>query len=505
MRDKVVRKLLLHNRLDSPPGPWPRAVAPAFSLAELVVSMGILVLMLSLVGQVFHLTVQSTGQATALTEVTQAIRTFEETLREDLRGVQAGRSVMFIQGNPVKAYWTQAGREADANADPADGYPHAADPDRDDQTGNLVAPRADILMFYTARRGASYLDPGVHANLQQVVYGHAELGEYVKEPAGTDPFRFESVQATFSPADVSELPASEWHVARRATLLFQTPAPVIGVNMPLSPTSVDWLRDGKRDAMGLFDYEALVLRPSALGPPGPDPWFLPPILASILADPSDPPIFARSRLDPTPPPLLLTDEPSGRKFYGMGHQLLPRCASFKVEWALDPHSKFVSGRLDGVGEMFWFDPADPGDPTPGATNPDPDPLRALQGRIDQLSKEPNTQATVARLESLLYERTYDGGMWYSLTDRFRSPDHSEADPNSAWPEIDDANGDPSKIAIFTASRPRDSDDNGFIDDFVQTSPDPIFPGALRITIDVFDDQQRLERPVRHVMVIPVGG
>ena len=35
-----------------------------FSLAELVVSVGILVLMLSLVGQVFHLTVRSTGKVT---------------------------------------------------------------------------------------------------------------------------------------------------------------------------------------------------------------------------------------------------------------------------------------------------------------------------------------------------------------------------------------------------------------------------------------------------------
>jgi len=35
-------------------------------------------------------------------------------------------------------------------------------------------------------------------------------------------------------------------------------------------------------------------------------------------------------------------------------------------------------------------------------------------------------------------------------------------------------------------------------------PDPMFPAALRITIDLYDQDGRLERPVRHVMIIPVG-
>ena len=32
----------------------------------------------------------------------------------------------------------------------------------------------------------------------------------------------------------------------------------------------------------------------------------------------------------------------------------------------------------------------------------------------------------------------------------------------------------------------------------------IFPSALRITIDVFDSERRLERPTRHVIVAQVG-
>ena len=84
-----------------------------FSLAELVVAIGILVLMFSLAGQVFNVTIQSTGQAKALTEVSQLLRAFEQTLREDLRQVQPGQSVILIQGNPVNAYWTRKGKEAD--------------------------------------------------------------------------------------------------------------------------------------------------------------------------------------------------------------------------------------------------------------------------------------------------------------------------------------------------------------------------------------------------------
>src|SRR5438046_2828059 len=104
-----------------------RANRAAFSLAELIISIAILLLMLSLAGQVFNLTVHSTGQATALTRVNQDFRVLEQTLREDLRHVQPGQSVMVIQGNPVNAYWTRNGKEVDKHSDPSKGYPHPGD------------------------------------------------------------------------------------------------------------------------------------------------------------------------------------------------------------------------------------------------------------------------------------------------------------------------------------------------------------------------------------------
>ena len=38
-----------------------------------------------------------------------------------------------------------------------------------------------------------------------------------------------------------------------------------------------------------------------------------------------------------------------------------------------------------------------------------------------------------------------------------------------------------------------------------TFPDSLFPVALRVTIDVYDDEQRFERPTRHVMLFKIGG
>jgi hypothetical protein len=38
----------------------------------------------------------------------------------------------------------------------------------------------------------------------------------------------------------------------------------------------------------------------------------------------------------------------------------------------------------------------------------------------------------------------------------------------------------------------------------EVAPDPLFPKALRITVDVYDAANRLHYPIRHVMVLPVG-
>lgn len=544
-----VRKVFICNRLRSIR--TQRERRKAFSLAELVISIGILVLMMSLAGQVFNVTIRSTGQAIALTEINQSLRAFEESLREDLRQVQRGRSVMVIQGNPVNAYWTQRGKEADADGNPLTPYNHTSDPHREDINGDLVSPRADMLMFYTARRGVSYVDPRVTSNLQQVVYGHAELGEYVPGGGVTGPYQFVPLTDPFfptenfrgldypSPTEVMDIPASRWHLARRAVLYLPTKAPrpptmPVGsepLNFPtqnngqpiiapadvlVGAADVPRLLQGQVDVIGFTSYEALVLRPFVPITGTAGPWFLPPILAAPsgeieLVNPT----FGRSQLDVTPP-ALLADR--------LGHYALPNCASFKVEWSLDPRSAFVAGRLDGMREVLWIDPGDNG--VPGVAGSQPDPLRSIADAIARLTAERQTAPSTERpsfdrkinnLTSLLYDRSFDGSYdnddtarclepeyrcKYSLGDRFRDPNHSDSDPGSVWPTLS-PDSVRANLVAFTATRPGPPGPGGAL---IQSEPvpDAIFPAALRITVDVYDDLGRLERPIRHVMIIPVG-
>jgi type II secretory pathway pseudopilin PulG len=485
-----------------------------FSLVELVVSIGILVLMLSLVGQVFNITIKSTGQAMALTQTSQLLRAFEQSLREDLAGVQPGRSLMLIQGNPVNAYWTQEGKEADDNGDPRDGYPHAGDPSREDANARLVKPRADVLMFFTARQAASAVHPGVSSRLQQVVYGHAQLGEYIPAAvAGGDAYVFSPGLAAF-PVDtanndypsttlVSPVSAERWHLARRGVLLVQSAPPPAGPTPLVSALDDPQLLGDQSaniqnfvftDVVGDFDFEQQVLKPGDT-----DPWYLPNIFDGGTL-PHD-----RSRLDPTPPPLYANR---------LAPYFLPKCASFKVEWSLDPRSAFVAGRLAGTKEVYWFDPGryDPDEPDP----PEEHPLAELEAARNaardalddatDLQEQQRLERKYLDLRDLLDAPTFHPDEnspqdKYSLAARFlgaRLQDRRGQNVANtyAWGEL--ARDGRPNLVVFGAARRRFGTANKIV-------PEDIFPGALRITIDLFDSKRRLERPIRHVMVIPVGG
>ena len=55
---------------------------------------------------------------------------------------------------------------------------------------------------------------------------------------------------------------------------------------------------------------------------------------------------------------------------------------------------------------------------------------------------------------------------------------------------------PNYTMVFTATR-RNKDTDELVSE-------DLFPAALRVTVDVYDHENRLDRPIRHVMVLPVG-
>ena len=459
---------------------------PAFTLVELVVSVGILVMMLTMAGTVFSLTLRSTGQAKALTDVTQRLRVFEQTLAEDLRDVRRGASKMVIESHGVRAYWTEAQKELDAAGDPtAAALPSGGDPERtrwDAATNTLrpELPRADVLLFFSARPGRSYLDPAVQAGAQMLVYGHAEVGE-MEEQSALPGWRWRSPVEAFEskagstkyttyaestdntlPRTVFPRPARSWHLARRSVVVVNRwPAPTAPslpyyANRPSDPK----LLTGERDILGLdpsypapFQYAKEIARgivpAQDVAGGNPIPWYL------------------RSRLDLTPPARL-----AGR----MGACFLPNCASFKVEWAL-PLSRLPDpmGVLVGVPTV-WIDP--------------------YRDRT-QLADPRDKPDWVKQLEIYFDEKEGDG-----LVQRYY---RDNLPVWQAWRET--------ITAITSRANGRFvgrtwhewfAEDPGLSASKTPGDPDPYFPTALRITVDVYDDAARLDRPIRHTMVIPVG-
>lgn len=470
--------------------------AAAFTLAELIVSVAILALMLTLAGQVFSVSSRSTGQATALTNVTQTLRTLEKTLRDDFRHVSRQTSILLIESNPVNAYLTRAGLEADRGADgrlgdPSDGYPHPADPEREvsEPPPNVLdiplnSPRADLVMFISANGASSIRSPGTHATAQQVVVGHADIADWKMGADGNTLTRvFPDFPDLLEDNTVFSVPAQDWHLFRRSLLLSEASSPE-GVNEDTGQAEAIWaeslsdaddlpdILNGRKDVVADFDYERLVLELHSL-----DDDDTPPYLPAVL--PLNDPVPARSLLDLAPPPGI-----DG----ALGHYFLPNCASFKVEWALDPASEFVGGRLDGETEVYWIDM--------GRLPPDGDVRKgAFKDIYDAAARAeaadpPDTARANRLLELVEGLRGREGGNDYSLKDRFQDTENWNVYPGQQHPNL----------AVFKPKTRREREGNAAN----SLSDDPIFPKALRITVDVFDDARRLERPIRHVMVIPIG-
>ncbi len=139
--------------------------------------------------------------------------------------------------------------------------------------------------------------------------------------------------------------------------------------------------------------------------------------------------------------------------------------------------------------MIWIDP--------GLDNP----FRAVDLAITRA-----TDAGDGRREGALRDVFYGATNHperksYSLANRFLGPELSR-DLDNGWAPLS-PDGRPN-LVVFGPGRRWDSNGNRLPDLQDEIVPEDVFPSALRITVDLFDPLQRLERPTRHVMVVPVG-
>ena len=184
--------------------PVARLRFPAFTLMEMLVAVGLLLVMMGLASQVFKIALDGTGRLTQLSEIDRSIRMFEDQLSRELATVDPTRSIMAIGTHPSPAYWTEEQQERDDDGnvlngigdqqfiidplrenptlgyDPLDGDDDRSfDGDNDRQESVIPQlPRADILMFVANLSDErSKVDDSIKSDGPvMIVYNHAELG-----------------------------------------------------------------------------------------------------------------------------------------------------------------------------------------------------------------------------------------------------------------------------------------------------------------------------------------
>ena len=188
-----------------------RLQSPAFTLIEMLVAVGLLLVMMGLASQVFKIALEGTGRLTQLSEIDRSIRMIEDQLGRELATVDPTRSILAIQGNPSPAYWTEEQKQRDIDdgnvLNGIGNQQYIIDPQRENPTlgydvldaesttGNPapdgsydwttdddfypLLPRADILMFIANLSDErSKVDDRIKSDGPvMIVYNHAELGE----------------------------------------------------------------------------------------------------------------------------------------------------------------------------------------------------------------------------------------------------------------------------------------------------------------------------------------
>ncbi len=229
-----------HRRFAS--GRLARAAARrgAFTLIEMLVALAVMVLAMAMVTTVFSVTAKTTAMSAAVSEAETLARNFALQLEEDLRGCDPARSVLVLVGRTQAAALTEDQRRAGLHYRELIGDPGNINPSLDPKFAvtpppEYSDPRADILMFFTQRPSGSQSPPvapvdnfgralqrGAQLSPVQVVYGHAALDTAVRS-GGSWAFADNLTHIeTSDPTNLSPLPVTRWHLARRATIINDT-------------------------------------------------------------------------------------------------------------------------------------------------------------------------------------------------------------------------------------------------------------------------------------------
>lgn len=238
-------------------GAAPSPVArPGFTLVEMLVSLFVIAIALTIVVTAFAVTTRTTRQAAAYAEVNNWVRQFTLQLEDDLRYIDPTNSTLVVVGRMQKASLNEDERQAGKAwrvlvGDPANvpsGFDQGFTTQSDPSVTQYSDPRADILMFFTNRPSQSQApaarpeangDPavrgvqeqfrnGARSSPIQVAYGHASYGDYaIQQPSGqalwTSTLRH--INSNNRQQTLSQIPLSQWHLARRVALFdMKTPA-----------------------------------------------------------------------------------------------------------------------------------------------------------------------------------------------------------------------------------------------------------------------------------------
>jgi len=189
--------------------------APAFTLTELLVSLVILVGMMTLIATIFATAGKSSGVAQVQTRLHRQLLQVADVMGVDLDNTLPGMDASGVVPQGVLAI---AGAAVEA---------------KDTAKSPVSVRRADVLMLLTKQRFEPFIyDPSAHNavldDYKQVVYGHADIGKV--NPANGEWFStINYVESRTLPAGasgypVSDMLASEWHLARRVVGFVKTAA-----------------------------------------------------------------------------------------------------------------------------------------------------------------------------------------------------------------------------------------------------------------------------------------